>query len=451
MLYPLSPSDRVGVEQISSTLAFIIDRSANGTSDVGNVTLRVDQAMRRVVEKWRMLSGNSSSSSQLWAIRVPDDEVLPESYITHAFTTSISDNAYSIPELTPSTAVSFNRPPVALFRSPLTPVNNVASAKKQAPLLAVHITTLSKHPDIIFLGIALPHTLTDGTGFGMIVNALDCELRGDEWKVPPLPNEGDPNPFVLVVGEAVKAHGSESETMEQLAARFWRDFEVDSWWGRIRYIAGLFWERYWHRAESRNVFLGEEVVRRLVEPVKREVRDITGGEEYVSTGDVLLSWVLKSAYAGDTSEKILGHSSVFNLRSVHSSLEAYPHNALAIFNLPYLSTTSLQITPLSMLSLLHRRSLLAVRPWDTLLLLSSRLDRSTGESSSMVYIRGPSVRFYVVPDMLAQAPMFKRVGPNAMKGRGIGTARGRATIMRAQSRRGRGGPADRGAGRGIRR
>lgn len=44
---------------------------------------------------------------------------------------------------------------------------------------------------------------------------------------------------------------------------------------------------------------------------------------------------------------------------------------------------------------------------------------------------------------------FKRVGPNAMKGRGIGSARGRATIMRAQARRGRGG--DRGASRGIRR
>ncbi|GAA6061794.1 hypothetical protein JCM10212_004850 [Sporobolomyces blumeae] len=56
-----------------------------------------------------------------------------------------------------------------------------------------------------------------------------------------------------------------------------------------------------------------------------------------------------------------------------------------------------------------------------------------------VYIRGASVRFYVVPDMLSQAPMFKRAGPTGMKGRGIGTARGRATIMRAQSRRGRGG------------
>ena len=59
------------------------------------------------------------------------------------------------------------------------------------------------------------------------------------------------------------------------------------------------------------------------------------------------------------------------------------------------------------------------------------------------------VRFFIVPDMLQNAPMyanqsfqvslrpfdmrvyrFKPVGPNAMRGRGIGTARGRATIMR---------------------
>jgi len=46
--------------------------------------------------------------------------------------------------------------------------------------------------------------------------------------------------------------------------------------------------------------------------------------------------------------------------------------------------------------------------------------------------------------MLQNAPMFKRVGPNAMRGRGIGTARGRATIMRANARRGRGAPQPRG-------
>ncbi|KAK0484377.1 small nuclear ribonucleoprotein Sm D3 [Armillaria luteobubalina] len=64
-----------------------------------------------------------------------------------------------------------------------------------------------------------------------------------------------------------------------------------------------------------------------------------------------------------------------------------------------------------------------------------------------VYIRGSMIRFFIVPDMLQNAPMFKRVGPNAMRGRGIGTARGRATIMRA--RRGRGVAPT--ASRGIRR
>ncbi|WOO80901.1 Small nuclear ribonucleoprotein SmD3a [Vanrija pseudolonga] len=53
-----------------------------------------------------------------------------------------------------------------------------------------------------------------------------------------------------------------------------------------------------------------------------------------------------------------------------------------------------------------------------------------------VYIRGSMVRFIIVPDLLANAPMFKRVGPNAMRGRGIGAARGRATIQRANARRG---------------
>ncbi|KAK7050503.1 hypothetical protein R3P38DRAFT_1759850 [Favolaschia claudopus] len=49
-----------------------------------------------------------------------------------------------------------------------------------------------------------------------------------------------------------------------------------------------------------------------------------------------------------------------------------------------------------------------------------------------VCIRGAMVRFFIMPDMLQNAPMFKRVGPNAMRGRGIGAARGRATIQRGR-------------------
>ncbi|KAG5461858.1 MAG: hypothetical protein BJ554DRAFT_5886 [Olpidium bornovanus] len=51
-----------------------------------------------------------------------------------------------------------------------------------------------------------------------------------------------------------------------------------------------------------------------------------------------------------------------------------------------------------------------------------------------VYIRGSHVRYFIVPDMLRNAPMFKKVGPNALKGKGVGMGRGKATVARAQGK-----------------
>ncbi|CAO3598868.1 unnamed protein product [Absidia cylindrospora] len=62
-----------------------------------------------------------------------------------------------------------------------------------------------------------------------------------------------------------------------------------------------------------------------------------------------------------------------------------------------------------------------------------------------VYIRGSSVRFFIVPDMLKNAPMFKRAIPGAMKGRGLGLGRG--TTMVRGGRGGRGGGFRGGRGR----
>ncbi|KAH8297293.1 hypothetical protein KR044_010172 [Drosophila immigrans] len=62
-----------------------------------------------------------------------------------------------------------------------------------------------------------------------------------------------------------------------------------------------------------------------------------------------------------------------------------------------------------------------------------------------VYIRGSKIRFLILPDMLKNAPMFKK-----QTGKGLGgtAGRGKAAILRAQARgRGRGtGPP--GGGRG---
>ncbi|KAI8324818.1 Sm-like ribonucleoprotein, partial [Martensiomyces pterosporus] len=49
-----------------------------------------------------------------------------------------------------------------------------------------------------------------------------------------------------------------------------------------------------------------------------------------------------------------------------------------------------------------------------------------------VYVRGSNVRFFIVPDMLKNAPMFKRMDPKFAKLRGIGMGRGKATINRSR-------------------
>ncbi|XP_055306403.1 small nuclear ribonucleoprotein Sm D3 [Sitodiplosis mosellana] len=64
-----------------------------------------------------------------------------------------------------------------------------------------------------------------------------------------------------------------------------------------------------------------------------------------------------------------------------------------------------------------------------------------------VYIRGSKIRFLILPDMLKNAPMFKKAGPKA------GTAgRGKSALLRAQTAtrgRGRGGAgSSKGAGAG---
>ncbi|XP_014272505.1 small nuclear ribonucleoprotein Sm D3 [Halyomorpha halys] len=51
-----------------------------------------------------------------------------------------------------------------------------------------------------------------------------------------------------------------------------------------------------------------------------------------------------------------------------------------------------------------------------------------------VFIRGSKIRFLILPDMLKNAPMFKKQGNKGNTGAG----RGKSAILRAQAARGRG-------------
>ncbi|THU54077.1 hypothetical protein C4D60_Mb10t21220 [Musa balbisiana] len=86
-------------------------------------------------------------------------------------------------------------------------------------------------------------------------------------------------------------------------------------------------------------------------------------------------------------------------------------------------------------------------------LISSSQDGKVSQLEH-VFIRGSKVRFMVIPDMLKNAPMFKRLDARIRgKGSALGVGRGRAVAMRARAQAaGRGGaPTGRGVVPPIRR
>jgi len=54
-----------------------------------------------------------------------------------------------------------------------------------------------------------------------------------------------------------------------------------------------------------------------------------------------------------------------------------------------------------------------------------------------VFIRGSKIRFLILPDMLKNAPMFKKVGAKGVSASAT-AGRGKSAILRAQVARGRG-------------
>ncbi|KAH7827889.1 small nuclear ribonucleoprotein D3 [Monocercomonoides exilis] len=61
-----------------------------------------------------------------------------------------------------------------------------------------------------------------------------------------------------------------------------------------------------------------------------------------------------------------------------------------------------------------------------------------------VYVRGSQIRFFIMPSMLQNAPMFKNLDPSRKKTKGIGMGVGRTQASQERMRQTRGGRGGRG-------
>ncbi|GAA5857837.1 hypothetical protein JCM8547_005998 [Rhodosporidiobolus lusitaniae] len=390
MLIPLTPNDSVS-DRVALCSCFVFSLPPSATEEArASLVVRVKEAAQRAVEKWKMLQGTPEwTRDGVWAIRVPEKD--EQHHLEHSavgFSTATYDKPYHLaaglpsplPPLSSAPSSILPVPQLSFFRPPTLPGSFSAHAKHAFPLVHVHVSLFS---DSVAVGIFVPHAVFDGTGIGLLNRALSAELHGEEWEVPPKPEDGK-NPFVqaleaLEKDEAVKAAAEQSPPPS--VEESWTPM---SFFGVLCFVVSILWETYHWKAEARRAFFRKETLEKVVEKAKKEVEEETEGEEYVSTGDVMLAWLMKASLADEAgkNERIVT-TAVYSARSLlaghaPTSLSTYGANLAYPYQLisTPISLSTLSSTPLPALALSFRRNLPKYRNLPTLL-SSSKWMRSS--------------------------------------------------------------------------
>ncbi|GAA6018581.1 hypothetical protein JCM10207_007224 [Rhodosporidiobolus poonsookiae] len=317
---------------------------------------QVRGAADRVVKKWPLLAGKVVwlEKENLCAVDVPAADTFPEK--PYAFTNALKAEPFNadVQPLSSTSSSHFQPTPnIANFQDPSVPLFLSDYISSGHEILSLHLTFFT---NAVALGVTVHHGVLDGTGLGVLINALDAELHGKEWTAPAMAAQ---NPLTAawealppsVKGEEPPAH---SYLRQSLPAAY-TPAHLRKFLARVR------WERWWWQSDDRSLFIGNDAVDRLVRSVQAEVKASSGGRESVSAGDVITAWILKAAHSRDSTWwSSCSPFAVYSPRTALSpSLALYPHNAwlpYPIFPAP-LPLATLASLPLSEIALLNRRTL----------------------------------------------------------------------------------------------
>ncbi|THV02597.1 hypothetical protein K435DRAFT_792381 [Dendrothele bispora CBS 962.96] len=324
----------------------------------GDIDLpKLEQALARVVDKWRLFAGRIQRQGGSWVVKVPLGP-LPFDYAPYSITTATNDRPLSAYVSLPLASVSPALPP-EIYMPSFLPTSNEEYMLLSHPLASFHIVKFAPESPTSApyssIGLTLPHGLVDGVGAAFLCKAIVAELNGEDWKVPPLPKEG------------FNVNGLQTALQSQDFTRKICPPKITPKPTKLGFnkthannadaICAEGCNENVTRA-ARIVVIPPLVFKSFVEDVKSDNHDIT-------TGDVLVSWILKTMYESDPvpSKKIMIQS-LASFRHLFPSLSKFnmadsPHNYLSLLPIPLIPVWYIQektISELSAFMSLCRRS-----------------------------------------------------------------------------------------------
>ncbi|KAG2008353.1 hypothetical protein CC2G_013792 [Coprinopsis cinerea AmutBmut pab1-1] len=334
-LYPLTLCDNLSQESL--TKAWIIE----GLLDVDKVKAALD----RVVSKWPLLAARVEVVRRMrFQLRIPLGP-LPAKYNAYFLTSTVSSTPLSRYISLPL-AFFTKIPPVHLFKPKNSPTlaNMKAYAKKSAPITHWHLTYFD-YPGEQYtcLGVTYSHGVLDGIGFAMVMHALEAELSGKEWEVPPLPLPGlNENPCErLMEREVAKA----KEVGERIS---YPNLSVGGTANFIAYLLRNFWYNLRNGVGDYNVVIPFSVHTKLAAEARKALEEEDATDVRPTSGDVITAWLMKAVYSERGSpDSLVGLQNVGSLRGEWAGeLKLYPHNCVTVLRSNPISVHDLSTLPL---------------------------------------------------------------------------------------------------------
>ncbi|GAA5893429.1 hypothetical protein JCM6882_008030 [Rhodosporidiobolus microsporus] len=360
MLVPLGILD-AQFEPVGLCCGFVFAFEPGWTADeTANLVQRLKQATERVVRKWPLLAGVPKLlGPNRWAVDVPDNlELVKLLRPLYGFTSISRSEAYHtaagldapLPPLSSSSSIFLPEPKLDFLRPSSLPGSLPAVAKAQLPLLHVHATSFS---DALAVGVSVPHGVFDGAGTALVLRAIDAEVHGREWVVPPTL---EVNPLLSSLDKLADDPTIDPAQPLPPILEGWKSAGDKLVLARL--AGNLLWETFWHKSSQRYLFLRKELVDGLAAKIKEDAA-LADEADSDATFSVHLAYNPRSLL-----DKYLPAAA----RPL-PCFDLYPHNAATPFapspSSP-LSASDISSIPVASLALGLRRGLEAHRTLPTL-------------------------------------------------------------------------------------
>ncbi|KAJ7640505.1 hypothetical protein DFH06DRAFT_1216200 [Mycena polygramma] len=333
-LLELSPLDNV-VSGLSFGTAWLLE----GELDLSALA----NALRRVTEKWRLLAGRIVRVNTNWFVEIPLQPLAPD-HASYSLTNCEAKDPLSSYLSLPLALASVPLPS-SLYMPPSLPTCSEQYMERCHPLVSFHATNFPANPEdtrrYTVLCCVLPHGVFDGVGAALVCRAVVAELNDKPWPVPPMPKDGLQRhvldaKFKTLPLQIGLTNAEPSVRIPAAGPCAMPDPNA----GRISTI----------------ILIPRDVFARLVSSVRAQCLQVPE----VSSGDVLVAWIIKSLYEASSATAAEGPTpTTVNLRLLSSfrhlfpdspDISESPHNLFCPFPIPPIPVEACNSKPVPQLA-----------------------------------------------------------------------------------------------------